>query len=73
MTPTELITYFETQAAAARALGCAQSTLSEWVTDGCIPEGRQYQIELATKGALIADKPALRAAPAEPTNTEGAL
>uniref|UniRef100_A0A6M3LZR9 Putative transcriptional regulator n=2 Tax=viral metagenome TaxID=1070528 RepID=A0A6M3LZR9_9ZZZZ len=62
MSPSELVTYFGTQAATAEALGCAQSTVAEWCSDGCIPEGRQYQIELATGGALIADKPAFRGA-----------
>lgn len=61
MTPQEVIAHFGTQLGAGRALGCAQSTIAEWVTDGRIPEGRQYQLELATKGKLRADKPALRA------------
>lgn len=60
MTPIELISHFGTQTSAAKALGCAQSTVAEWCTDGVIPEGRQYQIELATRGALTADKPAFR-------------
>ncbi len=67
MSPQELITHFRTQAAAAKALGCAQSTVAEWCSDGAIPEGRQYQIELATAGALVADKPALREPMAAPT------
>lgn len=67
MSPQELITHFGTQAAAAKALGCAQSTVAEWCSDGAIPEGRQYQIELATAGALVADKPALREPMAAPT------
>ena len=67
MSPQELITHFRTQAAAAKALGCAQSTVAEWCSDGTIPEGRQYQIELATAGALVADKPALREPMAAPT------
>lgn len=62
MTPQELITHYRTQSGAAMALGCAQSTVAEWCADGAIPEGRQYQIELATGGALIADKPAFRGA-----------
>jgi len=60
MTPSELITYFKTQALAARALGCAQSSISGWVEQGHIPDGRQYQIQLATEGRLLADRPALR-------------
>lgn len=43
----------------AKALGLSQSTVSEWQING-IPEGRQYQIELATHRVLKADKPALR-------------
>lgn len=63
VTPADLISFFRTQAAAARALGCAQSTIAEWVTEGRVPEGRQYQAQLATKGKLKADKPALRPVP----------
>lgn len=62
MTPQELIAHFRTQSGAAKALGCAQSTVAEWCSDGAIPEARQYQVELATKGRLKADRPALRAA-----------
>lgn len=60
MTPQELVVHFNTQVGAARALGCAQSTVAEWCAEGAIPEGRQYQIELATNGKLVADKPARR-------------
>lgn len=71
MSPQELLAHYGTQAAAAKALGCAQSTVAEWCTDGSIPEGRQYQIELATNRILVADKPAFRGAPAEPAKVEG--
>lgn len=71
MSPQELVTHYGTQSAAAKALGCGQSTVAEWCSDGVIPEGRQYQIELATGGALVADKPAFRGAPAEPAKAEG--
>lgn len=60
MSPQALISHFGTQVAASKALGCAQSTVAEWCADGSIPEGRQYQIELATDGRLTADKPARR-------------
>ncbi|QNN56500.1 Cro/Cl family transcriptional regulator [Diaphorobacter ruginosibacter] len=60
MNTAELITFFRTQAVAARALGCAQSTIAEWVAGGAIPDCRQYQVQLATQGVLKADKPALR-------------
>ena len=58
MTKQEAVEYFGTATALAAALGCANSTVSEWVT---IPDGRQYQLELATNGVLKADKIANRA------------
>lgn len=60
MSPQELVSHYGTQSAAAKALGCGQSTVAEWCGEGSIPEGRQYQIELATGGVLVADKPAFR-------------
>lgn len=44
----------------ARALGVAPASVYDWLNAGSVPEVRQYQIELATRGALKADKPALR-------------
>lgn len=72
MTPAELITFFRTQAASARALGCAQSTIAEWVSAGAIPESRQYQVQLATRGQLKADQPALRIKPRRPATQKEA-
>jgi DNA-binding transcriptional regulator YdaS (Cro superfamily) len=60
MTPQQAIAHFGTQAKLARSLGLAQSTVAEWSTNLEIPIARQYQIELATLGALRADIPALR-------------
>jgi len=60
MTPQDLLNFFGTQSEIARALGCAQSSVSEWFDNGQIPEGRQYQTELATNGQLRASKPANR-------------
>jgi hypothetical protein len=60
MTPNDLITLFKTQTEIAKALGCAQSSVAEWFETGRVPEGRQYQIELLTGGALRASKPADR-------------
>lgn len=60
MTPQDAKNYFGSQTAIAKALGAAQSSVCEWFEAGKIPEGRQYQIELATKGKLKADKPANR-------------
>ena len=60
MTPKDVLEYFGTQTAIAHAVGCKQSSVAEWFDKGEVPEGRQYQIELATDGRLRATKPALR-------------
>lgn len=60
MKPIDLISFFRTATGVARALGCAPSTVAEWVASDQVPEGRQYQAELATNGRLKADQPALR-------------
>lgn len=60
MTPQDLINFFGSMSAVARALGCKPQTVSEWVAAGKVPEGRQYQAEIATTGKLCAEKPALR-------------
>ena len=60
MKPEDLLKHYKTQTAIARSLGAAQSSVAEWFAKGYVPEGRQYQAELATGGALRADKPALR-------------
>lgn len=66
MTPQEVLSHFGTQAEIARVLGCKQPSVAEWFLPGAkVPEGRQYQLELATGGTLKADKPANRN-PAEP-------
>lgn len=61
MTPDQAIQFFGSKSKLARAVGAAPSSISEWVANDEIPEGRQYQIELISKGVLLADKPALRA------------
>lgn len=60
MTLQDLLDHWGTVSAVARALGASDSTVSEWREQG-VPDGRQYQAQLATKGRLQADKPALRA------------
>lgn len=44
----------------AEALGVTEPAVAQWIEAGEIPELRQYQIERATEGALIADLPADR-------------
>lgn len=56
MTYHDLISHYGSQAQAARALGVPRQSVWQWKQ--AIPLGRQFQIELATGGALRADKPA---------------
>ena len=50
----EVVSHFGTQQKAAAALGMTQGSISAW-RDG-IPIPRQYQIEVLTNGALLADR-----------------
>jgi DNA-binding transcriptional regulator YdaS (Cro superfamily) len=60
MTPEQAIHHFGSKAKLASVLGTSLPTIYDWIAAGEIPEGRQYQIELASGGVLKADKPALR-------------
>ena len=60
MTPTQALNFFGSKAEIARVLGISPPSVIEWFDKGEIPDGRQYQIELATDGALRADQPANR-------------
>jgi hypothetical protein len=60
MTPKDLEEHFGSKPEIARALGVSLPSVYDWFNAGEVPEGRQYQVELATNGALRASKPALR-------------
>lgn len=60
MSPKQALKFFGTQATIARVLGVKAPSVSEWFDLGYLPEGRQYQLELASAGALRADLPANR-------------
>lgn len=60
MNPRQVIEFFGDHRSVAEALGLAAPSIYDWEKSGQVPEGRQYQIEMATNGALRADKPALR-------------
>jgi len=62
MKPAEALEYFGSKAELARVCGVAPPSVIEWFDNDEIPEGRQYQIELATGGKLKADRPANRKA-----------
>ena len=60
MSPKQALDYYGSQAELARVCGIKQPSVAEWFDAGEIPEGRQYQLVLASGGALKADKPANR-------------
>ncbi len=51
----EVITYFRGPACTARALETSPQNISGWIAEGVIPRGRQYEIQVKTQGALVAD------------------
>lgn len=57
MTYEELITYYETEAAAARALGYDRQRVHGWKGRERIPTDDQIAYEVATGGKLRADIP----------------
>lgn len=60
MSPKQVIEHFGGIPKTAAALGLKAPTIYDWIEASEVPEARQYQIEMATNGALRADKPALR-------------
>lgn len=56
MTPQQAISHFGSQSKLAAALGLKQPSIAGWVTEGKIPEPRQYQIEIVSGGKLKADR-----------------
>lgn len=56
MTYNQLIKHFKTQTAAAAALDVTQPTIANWKSRGKIPPLQQLRLELATGGALNADR-----------------
>jgi hypothetical protein len=60
MSPSEALAHFRSKAEIARVLGIRASSVVEWFDANVIPEGRQYQLEIASGGLLRADLPANR-------------
>jgi predicted transcriptional regulator len=57
MTPNEVLAHFESQSDIADTLGITRQSVSDWFTSGVVPELRQFQLELITRGKLKADVP----------------
>ncbi len=53
MNKSDVLSYFGGVAATAKALGISHVAVSKW--GNTIPQGRAYQIEVVTGGALKAD------------------
>lgn len=56
MSVDEVISYFGNNAsAAARALNTTPHNIYRWRREGEIPRGRQYELQVKTRGELLAD------------------
>ncbi len=72
MKKADAISYFNSAAALAKALKISEAAISQWGQN--VPQGRAYQIEVLTGGALKADhaptsgqpRPSQRVAPGTP-------
>jgi hypothetical protein len=60
MKPKDLLSLWGTQAEICRVSGASHPTVVLWFNEKRVPEGRQYQFEIASRGKLKADKPADR-------------
>lgn len=58
MTIKQVIKHYGSIAETAAALGVTYQAVQQWVTNGKVPEGRQWQIETLTKGKLKAKRAA---------------
>jgi hypothetical protein len=57
MTPNDVVTFFGSQVAVARAIGTTSQAVNKWIAQGQVPLGRQCQLQLMTRGKLRADGP----------------
>lgn len=58
MTFQEVLDHFGTKRKIATDLGITIQAVQQWADSGKVPLGRQFQIELVTKGKLQAPKEA---------------
>ncbi len=56
MTPQQVVEYYGSVSATARALKVTRSAVQNWVKDGFVPPTRQYHIHVATNGKLWVSK-----------------
>mgnify|MGYP000946324714 CR=1 FL=1 len=55
---SEVIEYYGGVADTARALNISYQAVQQWVEKGEVPEGRQWQLQAITDGALTVDQTA---------------
>jgi DNA-binding transcriptional regulator YdaS (Cro superfamily) len=55
MTITEVLDHYGGVAPLAKALGISYQAVNQWVEKGQVPEGRQWQIQSMTDGALTVE------------------
>lgn len=52
MKPNDLLTYWPTKTAIAKAFGINKPSVSQWFSEGKIPVTRQFQAQILSKGKL---------------------
>jgi len=56
MNPQQVLDHFGGIAATAKALDISYQAVRQWVDKGEVPEGRQWQLQALTGGALAVEK-----------------
>lgn len=56
MTIDQVIDHFGSVSGIAKAVGVKYQAVAQWVSKGSVPEGRQWQIQALTEGALTVEK-----------------
>jgi hypothetical protein len=56
MTPDQAIEHYRSRGALAKACEVSEAAIYLWVKQGAIPYDRQCQIQVETKGVLLASK-----------------
>ena len=64
MKPHEVFEFYGGKAGTARTLGISYEAVRKWELAGRVPDGRQFQIEIKTAGALKSDQDAASASAA---------
>lgn len=55
MTPAQVFAHFGDKAKTAKKLNISYQAVQQWEDKGCVPVGRQFEIQVLTDGKLKAD------------------